>query len=63
MLMSQVNVNPGVSGDRYDRGDRATDNSGAMTAATRNLTWAIAAVIVIAAIVIAIVYLAHSLHP
>jgi hypothetical protein len=34
-----------------------------MTAATRNLTWAIAAVIVIAAIVIAIVYLAHNLHP
>jgi hypothetical protein len=61
--MSQVNVNPGDSGDRYDRTDRPTDGESAMTAATRNLTWAIAAVIVIAAIVIAIVYLAHNLHP
>jgi hypothetical protein len=61
--MSQVNVNP-------DRGDREIrevrddrDGSGATTAATRNLTWAIAAVIVIAAVAIAIVYLAQNLHP
>ena len=39
------------------------DGRDALTEATRNLTWAIAAVIVIAAIAIAIVWLAHSLHP
>ena len=55
--MSQINVNPD------DRDSRATDERGAMTAATRNLTWAIAAVIVIAALAIAIVYLVQNLHP
>ena len=55
--MSQVNVN------QRDPDDRTTDSGGAGTAATRNLTWAIAAVIVIAAMAIAIVYLAQSLHP
>jgi hypothetical protein len=54
-MMSQVNVDQPESGPPRDEG--------AGTAATRNLTWAIAAVIVIAAIVIAIVYLVHSLHP
>ena len=53
--MGQVNVNQPES--RPPRGETAG------TAATRNLTWAIAALIVIAALVIAIVYLAHSLHP
>jgi hypothetical protein len=57
MLMSQVNVNPD------DRGDRRTDGRSALTAATKNLTWAIAAAIVIAALAIAIVYVVHSLHP
>jgi hypothetical protein len=53
--MTQVNVDPD---------DRGTRRSGdALTEATKNLTWAIAAVIVIAAIAIAIVWLAHSLHP
>jgi len=56
-VMSQVNVNPN------DPDDRVSDSRGAMTAATRNLTWAIAAVIVIAALAIAIVYLVHNLHP
>jgi len=55
--MTQVNVDPD------DRGDRASGGRGAATEATKNLTWAIAVVIVIAAIAIAIVYLAHSLHP
>jgi hypothetical protein len=54
-MMGQVNVNEPESG--------APRDEGVGTAATRNLTWAIAAVIVIAALVIAIVYLAHSLHP
>ena len=55
--MSQINVEPG------DSGERESEGRGALTAATRNLTWAIAAVIVIAAIAIAIVYLVHNLHP
>jgi hypothetical protein len=55
--MTQVNVDPD------DRSDRASGRGSAVTEATRNLTWAIAAVIVIAAIAIAIVWLAHSLHP
>jgi hypothetical protein len=55
--MSQINVNPG------DRDERDSDTSGAMAAATKNLTWAIAAVIVIVAVVFAILYLVHNLHP
>ena len=58
--MSQINVEPG---DRGDPGSRDSEGRGALTAATRNLTWAVAAVIVIAAIAIAIVYLVHNLHP
>jgi len=57
MLMSQINVKPD------DRGDRVSDGRGALTEASRNLTWAIAAVIVIAALAIATVWVAHSLHP
>ena len=55
--MSQVNVNPG------DRDERDSDSGGAMTAATKNLTWALAAVIVIVAVVFAILYLTQTLHP
>jgi len=55
--MSQINVEPG------GRGDRDNEGRGAMTAATRNLTWAIAAVIVIAAIAIALVYVGNNVHP
>ena len=55
--MTQVNVDPD------DRGDRASGSRGAATEATKNLTWAIAAVIVIAALAIATVWVAHSLHP
>ena len=55
--MSQVNVN------QRDPDDRTTDSGSAGTAATRNLTWAIAAVIVIAAIAIALVYVVNNVHP
>jgi hypothetical protein len=57
MLVSQININPD------DRVDRGSADRGALTEATRNLTWAIAAVIVIAALAIAVVWVAHSLHP
>jgi hypothetical protein len=36
-------------------------SSGARTAASNNLTWAIAMVVIIAAVAIAIVYLSHNL--
>ena len=55
--VSQVNVN------QPDPDDRSTDRGGAGTVATKNLTWALAAVIVIAAIVFAILYLVQNLHP
>lgn len=51
--MGQVNVNPNSPGP-VDDGSRA--------AATNNLTWAIAVVLIIAAIAIAIVYVAHNVH-
>lgn len=51
--MSQVNITPD--------GDEDRDARGARTAATNNLTWAIAMILVIAAIAIAIVFVAHSL--
>ena len=54
--MSQSNVNPD------DRGEQRSDARGALTEASRNLTWAIAAVVVIAALAIAIVFVVHSLH-
>ena len=52
--MNQPNVNPNTPA--------ASDASGAMTAASRNLTWAIAAVLIIAALAIAIVYVAHNVQ-
>ena len=63
--MSQINVNPAERGDRGSdsRGARGSDGRGALTEASRNLTWAIAAVVVIAALAIATVFVAHSLHP
>ena len=63
--MSQINVNPAERGDRGSdsRGARGSDGRGALTEASRNLTWAIGAVIVIAALAIAIVFVVHSLHP
>jgi hypothetical protein len=60
MLMSQINRNPD---DRGDRGDRGSNSRGALAEASRNLTWAIGAVIVIAALAFATVWVAHSLHP
>lgn len=59
--MSQINGNPDDRGSG-DRGDRVSDGRGALTEASRNLTWAIAAVAVIAALAIATVWVAHSLH-
>lgn len=52
--MSQINVNPGPD-DREPMYD-----DGAKAAATNNLTWAIAMVIVIAAIAIAVVFVVHG---
>jgi hypothetical protein len=57
MFMSQINVNPD------DRAERRSDARGALTEASRNLTWAISAVIVIVALAIATVWVAHNLHP
>jgi hypothetical protein len=51
--MSQVNIDPNTPVVRDD---------GARSAATNNLTWAIAMVIIIAAIAIAIVYVVHNVH-
>lgn len=54
--MSQINVDPSGGGGDYDR------NSGARSAATNNLTWAIAMVLIIAAIAVAVVFVGHSAH-
>ena len=65
--MSQVNVNPP---EPRPTGSQVNVNQpepwpvrdeSAGTAATRNLTWAMAMVIVIAVLAIAIVYVLHSL--
>jgi hypothetical protein len=52
--MNPVNVNPNVE---YPSGE------GSRTVATNNLTWAIAVVLIIAAIAIAVVYVYHNVHP
>ncbi|HVA88863.1 MAG TPA: hypothetical protein VNL71_03385 [Chloroflexota bacterium] len=52
--MNPVNVNPTPE---YVSGE------GSRTAATNNLTWAIAVVLIIAAIAIAVVYVFHNVHP
>jgi hypothetical protein len=54
--MAQINVNPN-SGPVYD------DAGSARAAATNNLTWAIAVVLIIAALAIAFVFVFHSVHP
>ena len=51
--MGQINVNPNTP-------TTPSDAAGAVTVASRNLTWAIAAVVIIAALAIAIVYVAHN---
>jgi hypothetical protein len=51
--MGQINVNPNVP---------TVNDDGARAAATNNLTWAIAVVLIIAALAIAIVYVVHSVH-
>jgi low affinity Fe/Cu permease len=60
--MSQINIDPNDRTERVDRVESDSQGRGPLTVATKNLTWAIAAVIVIAAIVIAIVYLVQNLH-
>ncbi len=66
--MAQINVNSNPT-PTYDTASPAPttpvyDNaSGARAAATNNLTWAIASVLIIAAIAIAIVYVVHNVHP
>jgi hypothetical protein len=54
--MGQVNVNPPVVTE-------TSGTKGAGRAAANNLTWAIGAVLVIAALAIAIVYVVHNVHP
>lgn len=54
--MSQINIDPDDT--RWYREPR---DGGSRAAATNNLTWAIAMVLVIAAIAIAIVYVAQNL--
>ena len=53
--MSQVNINS-------DMPSSYSDTSGAKTAAASNLTWAIALVLIIAAIAVALVFLSHNIH-
>ena len=55
--MGQININDDDPRYRNDRGE------GSRSAATNNLTWAIAMILVIAAIAIAIVYVVHNVHP
>ncbi|HXT37804.1 MAG TPA: hypothetical protein VN837_19690 [Chloroflexota bacterium] len=52
--MNPVNVNPSPD---YRSGE------GSRTAVANNLTWAIAVVLIIAAIAVAIVYVVHNVHP
>jgi hypothetical protein len=53
--MGQVNVNPG--------GYEPPVNDGSRAAVANNLTWAIAVVLIIAALAVAIVYVVHNVHP
>jgi hypothetical protein len=65
--MAQVNVNeprrPTYADESADATTPAYEDAGdARAAATNNLTWALAVVLIIAAIVIALVYLTHNVH-
>jgi hypothetical protein len=51
--MGQINVNPNTPAT-------PNDVSGAVTAASRDLTWALSVVVIIAALAIAIVYVSHN---
>ena len=53
--MGQVNVNPS--------GYEPPVNDGGRAAVASNLTWAIAVVLIIAALAVAIVYVVHNVHP
>ncbi len=60
--MSQINVNPDDTRPvREVREVREPRDDGSRAAATNNLTWAVAMVLVIAAIAIAVVYVAQNL--
>jgi hypothetical protein len=52
--MNPANINPNVN---------EPPGEGSRTAATNNLTWAIAVVLIIAALAVAIVYVYHNVHP
>lgn len=52
--MGQYNVNPNPG--------NVPPGEGSRTAVANNLTWAIGAVLIIAAIAIAIVYVVHNVH-
>jgi len=51
-VISQVNIDPNTN----------DPNSNARGAATNNLTWAIAMVLIIAAIAVAVVFVGHAAH-
>lgn len=51
--MGQINVNPNTP---------VVSDDGSRAAATNNITWAIAVVLIIAALAIAIVYVTHNVH-
>jgi hypothetical protein len=67
--VSQVNVNPPeprptgsqVNVNQPESGPWPARDENARTAVTRNLTWALAMVIVIAVLAIAVVYLLHMI--
>ena len=54
--MSQVNLN-------VDPPTTYDESAGTRTAVASNLTWAIAVVLIIAAIAVALVYVVHNVHP
>lgn len=59
--MSQVNINTDTP-NSYNTPTTASDTAGAQTAVAGNLTWAIAVVLIIAALAIAVVYVMHNVH-
>jgi ABC-type Fe3+ transport system permease subunit len=60
--MGQVNMNPPDTRQPIIMQD-SSETRGAGRAAANTLTWAIGAVVVIAALAIAIVYVVHNVHP
>jgi hypothetical protein len=60
--VGQVNVNPQGTREPVVM-ENSSETKGAGRAAANNLTWAIGAVVVIAALAIAIVYVVSHVHP